>query len=321
LECFGKIRHPASKGFIPPQPGAKSVKFFLDTESPVCYYFFNKNLMNRSKLGRKSVRNTRHGSGWKVGSRKAFTLIELLVVIAIIGILAAMLLPALNKAREKANAVSCLGNMHQWALALGMYCDDWNDTMPYEGSGGAIDMTFNLGAWYNVLAPYISSPSLATLYDATPPRPPVPGVKSMYMCPSIKDRVDPSTLSPTAPYFGYAMNRVMQGKFPSPPGQGFRKRSVADKSSETIFLAESEAPSPGHTTFSFTSGEYIGSSSSGVRQPRHSGGDNFVLMDGHAEWITQAKYSRTSTEMSGANNEWIIKRDYYWYPCQTCDKK
>jgi prepilin-type N-terminal cleavage/methylation domain-containing protein len=273
---------------------------------------------------RRFVRNTRHGSGWKLVSRKAFTLIELLVVIAIIGILAAMLLPALNKAREKANSVSCLGNMHQWALALGMYCDDWNDVMPYEGttpSSTPIDTSYNLGAWYNVLAAYISGPSLATLYDAIPPRPPVPGFKSIYMCPSIKDRVDPSTLSTANPYFGYAMNRVMQGKFPSPPGQGFRKRSIADKPSETIFLCESEAPAPNHATFSFTSGEYIGSTSSGVRPPRHSGGDNFVLLDGHAEWLTQPKYSRTSGEMSIANNEWIIKRDYYWYPCPSCDKK
>ena len=61
---------------------------------------------------------------------KRFTLIELLVVIAIIGILASMLLPVLNQAREKAKAISCTNNLKQNIMLMNMYANNYNAIMP-----------------------------------------------------------------------------------------------------------------------------------------------------------------------------------------------
>lgn len=131
---------------------------------------------------------TNNVTGVNASRRAAFTLIELLVVIAIIAILAAMLLPALARAKEQAKQAQCLSNFKQWGLALQMYTPDFNNVMPRDGMGQNEDYapgstvspgqdgnnygyTINTGtpqdpsAWFNLLPPYLNSPPLLTYFN------------------------------------------------------------------------------------------------------------------------------------------------------------
>ena len=237
---------------------------------------------------------------WFRNKTRAFTLIELLVVIAIIGILAAMLLPALSSAREKARATQCLGNMRQWGLAIGMYADDWNDYLPPEGnaSGGVSGSPY---AWFDVLPPYIGSQKLSYYYNVvnTPPTP--RSSKSIFMCPSSQYAGTPTD---AVPYFSYGMNGRMD-----PNGLPLFKRGQCTKPTDTIMFCESDG------SISSSNGKYA--------VARHSGGANFAFVDGHAQWARFEDWCRagnpgcknTAQEQdSSALGDWKSGQKFHWFP-------
>jgi prepilin-type N-terminal cleavage/methylation domain-containing protein len=250
----------------------------------------------------------------------AFTLIELLVVIAIIAILAAMLLPALAKAKEKGQRTICLSNLRQWGLAQSLYVDDYAaypmtkipDGTP--GANGGYDednptwtdlFTFyyqnppqGLGAWFNALPPYVSSKPLS--YYAIQPGD-ASGNKAaidffdnnntIFRCPTAV--IDPLLLTPNSPkydriFFRYGMNsQGLTGLNVPSTDYNLKASQLTVGASKFVMFDE------GRTLTSETPFYGDPQKESDICKPqvyttdltaRHGGGSCLTFADGHSLW-------------------------------------
>ena len=192
------------------------------------------------------------------GKRKlrAFTLIELLVVIAIIGILAALLLPALGRARGKARMAQCTSNLHQLGLAMQMWWDDHDQHFMPLTDGPVVPSLSN--SWPILLLPYVVN------------------AKNVYHCPDDKYFIwDGGSMSAKTESYGYNYWALTGGTVIT--GVPLSKVTNAGK---TVMLSDS-------TDADATSSQYAYSVSDwGPEQPsatRHNGFANVLFVDGHVE--------------------------------------
>jgi prepilin-type N-terminal cleavage/methylation domain-containing protein/prepilin-type processing-associated H-X9-DG protein len=196
-------------------------------------------------------------------NRKAFTLIELLVVIAIIGILAALLLPTLGKAREKAAAAQCCSNLHQISIAMTQYADDNNDMFPESGNTikwDQVDTTTGLPSWMQQIFPYTKS---QTIYHCPLDRASnysyFNGARAAYAVNLKFSSVDRRLLQfPSA----YVLSGDTGGK-----GGGTFDPLDADKDDFTQPCVGNPGASPLQMAWQ-----------------RHSNGQNLLFADGHVQW-------------------------------------
>lgn len=242
-----------------------------------------------------------------VKSCKSFTLIELLVVIAIIAILAAMLLPALNKAREKARSISCLSNLKQIGVLVLNYADNNKEYMP----AGNAPAAYNYMVWTHAYGALLGLPqdSSSAIYE-------IGYNKSKYIklfCPSAADigvytyvanyTALASATNKSVPYSYYdgagnnilsKLSRLSPKVFLVADGDGDRVFQNPTMPGQTPQVDASGDGIPDTTNIYFSLGYKYGC----LGANRHSGTANYLFLDGHAQNFKFKEFQSALTDGS-----------------------
>ena len=259
--------------------------------------------------------NMRYAKRSESAGRRGFTLIELLVVIAIIAILAALLLPALGRTKQKASGVQCMNNTRQLMLAWRMYAEDNEDVLvanePY-ATTGTNSWVANVMTWGS--DPQITDPA----FVRTGLLGPYTASVAIYKCPA--DMVPAANGSRTR---SYSMNMFVGGKPTSTTWKWFAKQSDIRNPSETFVFVD-EHPDSINDGYFCSDGAPNGMTSQWQDLPASFHGEacGFSFADGHSEikkWLDGStiqpvnKQNKTGLSTQGQKRDigWVQERTTY----------